>query len=484
MKKFFEERKRFIFLVSPAIIGAVFLFLCFSNFGPSVNYQESANAFMTRSDFSAVWNSSISQAQPPLYFLALKTWAHFFGHSVIIMRALSAIMGALAIIFAFLWLKYKYGSTIAIVSSFMMAISPALVHFGQSIAPYTMLIAIFFAATFFLQLAIDDKKTAWWVIYVLLLIAGMLTSYFSLFAWLAHFVYLATIYRHKIFQHKFVYIYIFAFAAYIPWMFSPAYSGGAELSMPGFANIFSLALIYEQAGNVTNWLLIPFIIALIIIVLLAIRFRAKIHLLNSVATVPIVLLIILSLPPLKSIFAPYHAIYSMVALPILAGVTMSLYTRELFTKKRKKAKKILMRYPAIKVAVLAICLIGVPIMGIMSVYGKGNYDFNTNKKVSANALFDDIVTLDRHENSSIVAIQQDVYYELSMYQSYHHDVHYYSQLNLDKFLEKREAIWLVGVAPQKGTFDFEHDGWRITTIANMNYDDLGETYQILKIEKE
>ena len=120
----------------------------------------------------------------------------------------------------------------------------------------------------------------------------------------------------------------------------------------------------------------------------------------------------------------------------------------------------------------------------MSVYGKGNYDFNTNKKVSANALFDDIVTLDRHENSSIVAIQQDVYYELSMYQSYHHDVHYYSQLNLDKFLEKREAIWLVGVAPQKGTFDFEHDGWRITTIANMNYDDLGETYQILKIEKE
>ena len=485
MKKFLQERKRFIYLVSPALIGAAFLFLCFTNLNQSVSYPESYNLYQTRSDIASIWDSSISNAQqPPLYLLILKTWTHFIGHNVPTARALSAILGAAAIVFAFIWLKYKYGSTVAIVSSFMLAISPFFIHCGQEISPAALSIAIIFAATLFLQLAVDNGRKVWWIIYTLLIIAGMLTSYYSAFVWLAHLAYLAAIYRKKLFQQKFIYIYLLPIVMYIPWMFSSNYGSSVELSIPGVASIFTKALLYDQAANASNWLLIPFLFEIILLVILAIRFHQKTRMLTALVTAPIIAAILLSLPPLKTVLSSESIVCSMVVLNMLAGALLVLFARELFKKKRKKSKKIWLRHPEIKVTIASILVIIVPIIGVTSVYTKGNYDFESGKKPTAAVLFENVVTLDRNENLSIVTLSRDTYYELSAYESYHHDVHWLNRINLDEFLENRDAIWLTDVAPTSGTFNFSYEGWRVSMIANMKFDDAGEPYQILKLERE
>lgn len=503
MKKYFQERKRIFYLVSPALIGAIFLIACFVNINQSITIGESYSMYLTRFDFGKITELASANACPPFFLFVLKIWAHFFGYNVFTMRALATIFGAIAIVFAFLWLKYKHGTTIAIVSSFMMAISPALIHFGQEMTMQTMLLAIAFAATFFLQLAIDNHKKTWWIIYIMLVIVGMLTHYVMAFVWIAHLVYLISIYGKKILNKKFIYIYILPLAMYIPWMFSPAYGQAPELSISSITNLWTQSILYEQSGGVTNWLLIPFIVMTAILLILAVRYGKKFRMLSSLIAVPTILAVLLSLPPFKSMFATNLLLPTMVAFNILAGALIVTFAREKFAKKRKKSKKFALRHPDITVCVVCIIVIVMPIVGMTSVYRKGNYNFETGKKSTISEVFDNIIALDRLENLSIIAASADIYYELSAYGSYHHDVNfiadsvdynapieplnasYFGRIsNIDKFLENRDAIWYVGIAPDEGHLEFPRANWRISTYANVQFDDDGYCYQILKLEKE
>ena len=56
--------------------------------------------------------------------------------------------------------------------------------------------------------------------------------------------------------------------------------------------------------------------------------------------------------------------------------------------------------------------------------------------------------------------------------------------DLDKFLADREAIWYVGTEPEEGYLEFPRENWRVVTSASMQFDDRGNRYQILKLERE
>jgi len=502
MKKFFQDRKRFFYLVSPAIIGGIYLILCFLNLNQSVNLAESQNIYYTHFDFAKITEFSSANAYPPLFLFALKAWAHLCGNSIVTMCALSAIFGAIALVSAFLWLKYKYGSTVAILSTFMMSISPILIHFGQEISPVSMLMAIIFASTFFLQLAIDTGKKYWWVVYVALMLAAMFTHYFAIFAFIAHFAYLAIIYREKVFKQKFIYVYLLPIIVFTLWVFAPNHSAylATELSTTSITNFWSQAIFYEQGSSVSNWLIIPNLIYTIIALFLMIRYRQKIKLLLCMIIIPVIGLILLSLPPMQSAFQSSLIAYAQVSINITTGAVLVLYGRELFAKKRKRSKKLLLRHPEIAAIAVSIIVVVIPFFGLISVLNKGNYDLESGQKPTIAQVFGDILSLDRGENLSIIATSPDVYYELSAYESYHHDVNFTDELfepdevlkqtyfghisDLDKFLETRDGIWLVGVTPDSDTIHFPRDNWRVASIANMQYGDTSTRYQILKLEKE
>jgi len=503
MKKYLQERKRLIYLVSPALIGAVYLIACFVGMNQSIWLGESYNLYLARFDFAQIAELASANGCPPLFFFVLKIWAHFCGYDIVTMRAMAAIFGAIAIVFTFLWLKYKYGSTVAIASSFLMALSPILVRGGQEMTMFTMILAIVAAATFFLQLAIDNRKKCWWIIYFALTIIGVLTHYSIILAWLAHAAYLILVYRKKIVQQKVIYFYLIPLALCLPWLFQHHNSGIAELSATNIVDIFTKAMLYGEAVEITNWLLIPFILFIALIIILAVRYRQKIQMLSCTVVIPIIVIIILSLPPLGFISDVKYLIYSMVGINIMSGVVLVLFARERLSKKRKKAKKFMVRHPEIPIVAASIIIIATPILGLSSVYQKGNYDFATGQKTSVAELFENIVALDRYENLSIIVNSASDFYNLSAYGTKQHDINfieanvnydvwpealkrsYFGRItDLQKFLEKRDAIWYVGVAPAKGQFEFPDENWRVTTYANLRFDDDSPTYQILKLEKE
>ena len=197
MKEFLIKRKRVFLILTPAFLGVLYMALCIFNLRQSIWFDESFSSYLTRFDFGKIWSLTAADVHPPLYYFLLKIWAHAFGHVDFAMRMMSTVFGAVAILFAFLWLKYKYGLKAAMVASFLLSISPVFVRYGQEMRMYTMVLAIVFAATYFLQLAIDNGKKIWWIIYAVLVAAGMWTHYFAAFAWCAHLVYLLITYGVK-----------------------------------------------------------------------------------------------------------------------------------------------------------------------------------------------------------------------------------------------------------------------------------------------
>lgn len=511
MKKYLQQRKRIFCLIAPALIGLLYLILCFINIRQSIWFDESYSSYITRFDYPTMLKFTAADVHPPLYYVILKTWAHFFGHTDFAMRTLSAILGAAAIVFVFLWLKYKHGASAAILGSLMMAISPVFVRYGQEMRMYTLVTLIVFAATYFLQLAIDNGAKKWWVIYAILVAAGMYTHYFAALAWIAHVVYLVAIYGKKIFQKKIILTYLAAVVMYLPWI--PSFISQAttvqngfwigKANAAGFMDYWAEALLYDKSANIQNWLLALFFLVILIIIILAIRYRKKITMLLCLAFVPLAALLLLSMPPLESMFISRYIVYAMVAVSILEALLITMFAREKFTA-RPKGKIPFYRNPAVQVSIIVALLISCSICGLKSVYNYGNYNFVTGVKPTAKLMFDNLVELDNGENLSIISEDPWLYYDLAAYGGEHHDVYfadeqtnyeygsllplkesYFGKINdLDAFLEKREAVWYVGVYSENQPLTFPRENWRVVTEASWRFDERGDRYEILKLVRE
>lgn len=508
--KYLRARKRIICISAPIIIGAIYMVLCIAQLNQSIWFDESYSAYLTRFEYPKIWAFTASDVHPPLYYFVLKTWAHFFGHTEVAMRSLSVIFGAIAVLFAFLWIKYKYGATAAITASTLLAISPVFVRYGQEMRMYTMVLAIVFAATYVLQLAVDNQRKRWWIIYAILLSLGMWTHYFCAFAWIAHLVYLCRLYGKKIFQKKIVMCYVGAIVLYLPWIPSLIAQIGAvqngfwipDMSVHTVANYWTETLVYQSSGETTNWLLMLLIVATIIIVSLAIRFRSKMRLLLSIAVVPFLLLILLSMPPLSPIFIPRYVLYSMVAVALVSGVALVLYARSPYRHRSKKAIKRRVAYICLAIAVL----VGSSICGLCSVYAKGNYNFETQIKTTSRDLFDAIAALDNGENLAIISASEWLYFDLAFYSTNEHSAYFLDEttnykygslhplkeseigriVDLDKFLSRRKAFWYITSPEENGSvnINFPREGWRVAENSIMSFDKNGESYAIVKMVKE
>ena len=504
-------------ILTPAMLGVLYMMLCICNLRQSIWFDESFSSYLTRFDLGQIWNMTAADVHPPLYYFILKAWAHIFGHTDFAMRMLSVILGAAAILFAFLWLKYKYGSRAAFLGSFLLSISPVFIRYGQEMRMYTMVVAIVFAATYFLQLAVDNGKKRWWIIYTVLVAAGMWTHYFTAFAFCAHLVYLFKIYG-KSFWKKMIWApYLLAVLLFSPWMpslfsqVSNVQSNGfwvSPVSVSVMANYFSEDLFYMKADEIQNWLLVLAAITVSIILFFAIRYRKQMVMLLSMAIIPLALLVLLSLPPLSPMFIPRYILYAMLAIPIIAGVGLAILTHDpaLIAKKDKKCR--LKRLALIGVYIsIMIALVGSSIIGLSAVYAKGNYNMYTDTKSASKELYNFIINMDNGDNLPIISNSEWLYYDMAAYTSEEHPILFIDELvdyrygsleplkrsyfgrikNLDEWLNIHEGFWFVGSAPEnpyEQYLEFPRAGWKVTEVSNMKFNDHSDTYQILKLERD
>lgn len=342
-----EKKEHLFSILIPIFAGLLFFVLSILTLTSSIWFDEAYSAYLVRGDFGQIWDMTSVDVHPPLFYFALKMWSSVFGTTDIAMRFMSIFFGLIAIVFIFQLVKRFFGIKAASLATIFVSVSPMLVRYGQEMRMYTMVLAIVMAATYFLSLALDNAKDKkgrkYFVIYALLISLGMWTHYFSAFAWIAHVVAIIIhfggfkkLFNNKIVFKRLVFTYAFAIALYIPWI--PSFFKQVVTVQSGFwippvsfesmADFISSALFFNTAENVVSWAWV-FGIALIIVFALSFvavykkssaKNKSRIKYLSILASVPVIVMIIFSLPPLTSMFVERYVLYSIVTLWILFGI--------------------------------------------------------------------------------------------------------------------------------------------------------------------
>jgi len=346
MKKLGQSKQHILAMIVPVVLCVVYLALCTLNLNGAVWFDESYSAYLIRGDFGQIWSLTAVDVHPPLFYFLLKVWSLIFGTSDIALRFMSVFFGGVGIIFAFHLVKKWFGLKVATVGTTLLALSPMLIRYGQEMRMYTLVFAIIVAATYVLELALENPtRKRYWILYAILVAVGMWTHYFTALAWLAQAIYLIFVRKQNIFKRPLITTYLLAVALYLPWipsLFSQVKSvqGGfwiPEVSAVTPVDYFTNVLFFKNADDLKDWLVPLFLIVVILTTFMVVtvyrklkktEMRSFIGLLLLVFLPP-ALLILLSMPPLKPMFIDRYVLYSASLFWLMAGSVVVLAQRKL-----------------------------------------------------------------------------------------------------------------------------------------------------------
>ena len=473
MKEFLVKRRRVFVLLTPAILGAIFIILCLLGANHSATTTEGQTVFMTRFDFGQVWQIAGEQGEGPLYYWAAKIWAHFFGHTDYNIRVLSALFGAIAIVFAFLWTKYKHGLMAAVIAASLMSVAPLFVHFGQSADSAAMILALAFAASYFLQLAIDQRHKIWWLLYALIMIMGLWTSGLFVLVLIAHCLYIFRSAGKKAFARKAVWLSLLAIVV-LGALHTIYYSRPLVMAEEAdLMNSLSNAVLYMNG-------VAPTLVAVACIGLLAYgAYKYRLRLLGYILLVTWLGAVLLPWFDLTKV--PFLAVIPM----LLAGIIICKMVRQ------KKAMRWLAGITGIICVALCVC-------GLMSVFGHDDIDINTGDTFVSRRIIGSIDDLNIGAKNAIITDSAEMYYQLATYTTEDNPVLFVGTSSdkaiefdyagrVDDFSGWRERhgeFWQVFALSEE---EFElpsYEGWRVSQTSGFLPNEASYGYQLVKFEKE
>lgn len=180
-----------------AVIGlGILTFVCsfLLGIGRSIWFDEGyTTVILNKSSMSEMLALASVDAHPPLYYILLRGWCAVFGHNILAMRALSAVFCGLTMIVMALLIKELLGTRYMTLSLPFLVAAPLLLRYGYEIRMYALMSLISVAGTYVLIRALKASGRArigWWVVYAVLVAAGMYTQYVMAFVWLAHALWL------------------------------------------------------------------------------------------------------------------------------------------------------------------------------------------------------------------------------------------------------------------------------------------------------
>ena len=438
-------------------------------------FDEAFSAYISQFSFFDIARYTATDVHPPLYYWILKLWTEFFGTSELAFRSLSLLFGTTTIAASFLLVRRLFGRRSAWISLLLLIISPMLIRYSQEARMYTMAATIALSATYVLTVAVESKQRRWWVLYGILVSLGMWTHYFTAVVWLAHWVWRAAVvrqsgargkkYRQAFFSKDWMIAHVVAVGLFLPWIpFMLIQLTGIQgtgfwigpLTASSLTNYITNVLFYLEHDKAQGW----YALALATIVTMLGVFGFKLYqsfnkkqrqnylLLIAMAFVPVLLLFIVSLPPLKSSFVERYLIPSAVGFSLFAGVTLAL-----------GMTKLKPLWQAAAIGLIAISML----FGISNVYYYGNYNKNANIKVNSGELVKEIQAR-AQPGEPIIAQSPWIFYEAVFYTSTNHPVYFidantnyiFGSLNMLKdndqhkikdlaaFTTAHPVIWYVG----------------------------------------
>lgn len=354
----------------------------------SIWFDEAFGIYMIRFNFFDIARHTASDVHPPLYYWVLKVWASIFGTSELALRSMSmvAMMGAL--VFLYLILRRGFGTRAAAGGLAMAAVSPLLIRYAEEARMYGLVAVIVMAATYVFVGLLEKPTTGKWIVYGVLVALGMWTHYFTALMWLAHWAYRAftvsglkpSVALRAFFTKDWVKAQVLAVGLFAPWLpFMAKQMRGVQnggfwippVSLATPSNFGADIFLYQYADEVKGWmvvLLLALALGAISLVSMSVpKFTASekkiLSLLCVMAAVPVVLLVLLSMPPLRPAFIDRYLISSVVCIFAFIGVALA---RNIVSQK--------FRIPGI---VLLGGFMIVSAIGVSHVYAIGNYNVVT-----------------------------------------------------------------------------------------------------------
>lgn len=415
-------------------ILAVFSAIAFGNMNRwSIWFDEGFSAYIIRFDYALIAHYTGLDVHPPLYYWLLKTWTLLFGASPVGMRSMSWFFAVVALVGLYLLIRRVFrSSSVALVAVGFASLTPLLIRYADEARMYTLSFAIITWATYALFRAMQTKNRRWWVLYAVLLMAGMLTHYLIALAWIVHWIWRWVALRGKgwrvFFSREWIGAHVVAVALYAWW--TPLLIKQFTSVQQGFwipavtartpIDYLSNALLYRYAGETTGWwafVVVVLAASTIVSAIQAVRVqkkavRSEALLLGALAFLPPLLLMLVSMPPLRSTFVDRYVLFSAVILMALAGVGV---------------RRLMAKRPRLAVALGAVIILSA-VTGIAQVY----HDGNANKNSAELSLLQagDVVKLVGEQGTAgqpIIAANAWLYYEAATYSTEAHPVMYLNE---------------------------------------------------------
>lgn len=440
LKKLFQKRQRLVPLdtrdwiaitLGLGVFAGISLFTITKS---SIWFDEAFGAYLIRFDFWEIARYTAADVHPPFYYWLLKIWGMLFGANELTLRSMSVFFGAIAIFFGYLLMKRLFNRNVALYSLLFMVLAPMFIRYSQEMRMYTLVTAIALAATYVLTIAIESKSRKPWLIYGILVSLGMWTHYFSALIWLSHWLWRAWVIRRTqskqkarraFFSKEWVVAHSVAVGLFLPWLPALAYqvltvqiSGFwippvSPITLPNFlTNVF----YYQDQNTVNSWQTLLLFVILIVFIALAIRLyrtqkeaeRQKYMLIFAIAFVPVLLLFVLSMPPLRSSFTDRYLVTAALGMSLFIGVTLALGSQFMRRNWQKG---------------LALLVIGAMVIGIGNVYILGNYNKTLYQSNNTQQLLETIAATSKGKEA-VIADSPWLFYEAVFYTTPTHPVYF------------------------------------------------------------
>jgi len=475
--RFFTSRPK-VDYVFVAIALAIFASLTLWNISKAtIWFDEAFSAYIIQFNFLDIARYTATDVHPPFFYWLLKIWSFFFGTTELGLRSMSVFFGAVTAVFAYVFTRRQFGRRAAIISLFVLALSPLFLRYSQEARMYTLAAAIVMAATYVLGRASESGSRKLWVLYGFLISLGMWTHYFTALAWIAHWVwrYIAlrqTGLRRKVlarnfFDRNWLTAHIIAIVLFLPWLPAMAIqlivvqTGGfwiGPVGIDSFGTYFGTLVYFWEHDHVTGWYATALAVMGILLTLLAVRayraggksFRLSYILVLCIAAVPPIALFVASMPPLTSSFVERYLLPSAVASALFVGITLTYGLKKVG----------LLKQTTIFVVIGAML-----IFGISNMYYYGNYNKNSRTGIETKALVQEAIAKSE-PGEPIIAASPWVFYEAVFYNSDEHPIYFidaevdYAYGSLDMlhysdahkikdlaaFTKEHPTVWYIGYA--------------------------------------
>ncbi len=194
-----------------------------------------------------------TDVHPPLYFLTTRFWVESLGHSVSVLRSISAVFSILALPCMY-WLCLELFSSPLVggMATALLAVSPIQVIYAQEARPYSLLTLVVLFSGACLLWALRTRKKVAWFAYIAALILGLYSQYFFVLVVLGYGIYVFSIesFRFTKVFRQFLFATLLGFIAFLPWAIAVllhlSYFKGASawmsqhtLSLPGAIRLWS-----------------------------------------------------------------------------------------------------------------------------------------------------------------------------------------------------------------------------------------------------